>query len=73
MMEFKPIQYLCECRKEVLQSKYEGEFVSCSCNKCFVDQTRHYTRGGGYVVPKDEWENSLGKESAQSDDDNCMQ
>lgn len=65
-MEFKPIQYLCECRKEVLQSKYEGEFCQCSCGKCFVDQTRHYIRGGGGVVSKEEYDNSCSKQNHNS-------
>jgi len=35
-----------ECNKcgDSIQSKYEGQFVTCKCGAISVDQTRHYSR-----------------------------
>ena len=44
---FKGPTYKCPHCHDLIFSSYSGEFVSCSCKKCFVDSTRHYTRVGG--------------------------
>jgi len=46
-VKFTPSKYLAKCCGDIIQSKYSGQFVSCKCGKCFVDQTEYYTRGGG--------------------------
>jgi hypothetical protein len=48
-MQFKP--ELCQCEKceTLLQSKFPGQFVVCECGESFVDQTKYYSRYGGYV------------------------
>lgn len=37
----------CNHCKDLLHSRYSGEFRQCACGKCFIDQTPHYTRHGG--------------------------
>jgi len=37
-------KYKCTLCNDVIQSSYSGEFVTCSCGKCSVDQTQYYTR-----------------------------
>ena len=41
--KFNPLLYQCKTCKTFLQSKYEGQFVSCPCGNA-VDQTAYYTR-----------------------------
>lgn len=41
---FKPIPIQCRKCKDIIWSKREGEFVSCSCKAISVDQTRYYSR-----------------------------
>lgn len=48
---FKPHKYQCPTCEEVIFSSYPGEFVSCLCNNCFVDETQHYIRVGGNAIP----------------------
>ncbi len=48
--EFKPAKMMCGACHEVLQSKFEGQFMVCKCGKSYVDQTRHYERYGGEVT-----------------------
>jgi hypothetical protein len=48
-IEFKPNKYIAKCCKSILQSKYPGQFVSCSCGESFIDETEYYVRGGGDV------------------------
>ena len=48
--EFPKIQ--CETCKDVIQSRYSGDWVCCSCFRdgvtgCYIDSTEHYTRWGG--------------------------
>lgn len=38
--------YVCSKCSQELQSRYEGEFVSCICGN-FIDSTKLYTRIGG--------------------------
>lgn len=38
---------LCNHCKTLLISKYSGQYLSCQCGKCMVDQTEHYCRYGG--------------------------
>lgn len=43
----KSLLILCNHCKTLLMSKYSGQYLSCTCGKCMVDQTEHYTRYGG--------------------------
>lgn len=40
-------KYKCRNCHNVIQSKYEGNFVQCPCGDSFVDQTKYYIRVGG--------------------------
>ena len=42
--QFKPVIYRCSHCLSTFYSAYPGEFVSCQCGKCAVDQTLWYTR-----------------------------
>ncbi len=44
---FKPMKYLAKCCNTIIFSTRPGEFVSCKCGECYVDQTPYYTRVGG--------------------------
>lgn len=49
---FKPNKYQCPNCKDIIWSKYPGEYVTCSCSKLAVDQTEFYTRLiGTFVEP----------------------
>jgi len=47
-------KYQCPDCLSIISSSYSGEFVSCTCGKCFVDQTKYYTRVGGNAVYMEE-------------------
>jgi len=42
--QFKPHEYQCPNCKDKIHSNYSGEYVSCQCGKCAVDETAHYIR-----------------------------
>lgn len=45
---FRSAPYIClECLS-IIRSRYEGEFVTCSCGKCAVDQSELINRTLGY-------------------------
>lgn len=44
---WNPSKFKCVKCDDIIWSKYPGEFVSCKCNECFVDQTRYYMRSSG--------------------------
>ena len=54
----KPCKVQCKVCKDVIWSRYEGEFVSCRCKAISVDQTEHYMRRIGapenFLEVKDE-------------------
>jgi len=37
-------KYKCLLCGDIISSSYEGEFVTCSCKKCSIDQTKSYMR-----------------------------
>lgn len=37
----------CKLCKDVIYSRWEGEYRSCKCGAIAVDQTKHYMRGVG--------------------------
>lgn len=39
-------KYQCADCKDIIWSKYEGEFVRCKCDNIFIDETRYYCRWG---------------------------
>jgi hypothetical protein len=41
---FKGDKYMCVKCKDIIYSRYQGEFVTCKCGAISVDQTRFYTR-----------------------------
>ncbi len=49
--DWNPQLCICEECGDWLQSSYPGEFVACDCGASFVDQTQHYSRYGGSVMP----------------------
>ncbi len=49
-MKFTGDKCICTDCNDIIQSKYSGEFVACSCGESFVDQTEYYTRMGGHCV-----------------------
>ena len=42
--KFEPEPLQCRKCKDIIWSRYEGEFVSCKCRAISVDQTRYYSR-----------------------------
>ena len=38
------IKYQCTICKDIIWSKYEGQFTTCKCGAISVDQTAYYTR-----------------------------
>jgi len=48
MGKFEP-KHSVRCKKcgDVIFSKRSGQFVSCACHSCFIDETEHYCRYGG--------------------------
>lgn len=47
---FKPDLYKCpDCLTEIY-SRWPGDFVSCKCGACYVDQTNEYIRLGGVGI-----------------------
>ena len=50
--DLEPWQEPVECAKchDVIWSRWQGEFVWCSCKAIAVDQTRHYS---GYIGEKE--------------------
>lgn len=32
---------------DIIESKYSGQFVQCSCGKIYIDETEYYCRVGG--------------------------
>lgn len=53
---FIPRMYRCKECKTTFQSSYEGEYATCKCGKCAVDQTLWYERhiGGEREEIKDD-------------------
>lgn len=43
-MEKWQVKYRCVRCKDVIFSRYDGEFVSCKCGSISVDQTPYYSR-----------------------------
>ena len=41
---FKPSKYKCLLCDDVIYSRSEGEYTTCECGACAIDQTRYYTR-----------------------------
>ena len=54
--EFKPHTYACKKCGGHMKSTYSGEFVSCPCGDCAIDETLWYIRhiGGEREEVKDE-------------------
>ena len=50
MDKFNP-KYKVECLScgETIFSDYNGGFVTCSCQKCYIDETDGYCRVGGDI------------------------
>lgn len=42
--EFRPTPIKCRQCGDIIQSKYPGQFVWCSCGETGVDQTEYYKR-----------------------------
>ena len=42
--KFKPPKFQCTKCSDIIWSRTEGEFVSCSCGSTAVDYTRYYGR-----------------------------
>jgi len=40
---------LCKCCNDLIYSRYDGEYRSCHCGKCAVDQTPYYFRHIGAI------------------------
>lgn len=42
----EPWQFLCQCLncKDIIYSKYDGQYVTCKCGALSVDQTPYYAR-----------------------------
>ena len=56
--EWPPLySYRCKKCDDTLQSKYPGEFVMCSCEALYVDQTPYYVRIGGNMEDIEEIKN----------------
>jgi len=55
-VKFNPTVYRCNECYTTFVSKYPGDYVSCQCGKCAVDETIGYTRhiGGERTVVKEE-------------------
>lgn len=45
--KWPPPKYKCTKCGDILQSKYPGHYVECSCGTCMVDCTPDYVRLGG--------------------------
>ena len=41
------IEIICLKCNTIIFSCYSGEFVSCNCGSCYIDQTDYYCRIGG--------------------------
>ena len=41
------IVIICKKCNDEIYSRYSGQFLSCSCEAWFVDQTEYYCRAGG--------------------------
>lgn len=52
--KFVPAKYQCPDCRDIIFSRSPGEFVRCSCEACFVDQTEYYIRVGGPAEPVDD-------------------
>lgn len=37
----------CKHCGDIIESKYSGQFVRCSCGKIYIDETPYYCRIGG--------------------------
>lgn len=44
--------YWTPCCGDVIRLSYDGEFVKCSCGKCFVYSGPSLARFGGYTVER---------------------
>ena len=43
----------CKHCGDIIESKYSGQFVQCSCGKIYIDETEYYCRVGGN---EEDWE-----------------
>lgn len=43
----------CKHCNDIIESKYSGQFVQCSCGKIYIDETKYYCRVGGN---EEDWE-----------------
>ena len=43
----------CKHCGDIIESKYDGDWVKCSCGKIYVDETKYYCRIGGNF---EDWE-----------------
>ena len=48
-VNFNPVPVQCRKCKDIIWSKYEGEFVTCECGTISVDQTKYYSRYIGNI------------------------
>lgn len=59
MIELQEWQHQIRCRKckDIIYSKFSGQFVQCSCGAIAVDQTPYYSRWIGDAGNFEEVEN----------------
>ena len=43
-MRFNPTKYEVPCCKDIIWSRYPGEYRKCECGQSAVDETEHYCR-----------------------------
>ena len=46
-MKDKPTEIKCLQCGDIIKSDGSGKWVSCSCGKCYIDQTEYYCKIGG--------------------------
>lgn len=46
-MKDKPTKIKCLQCGDIIESDGYGKWVSCSCGKCYIDETKYYCRIGG--------------------------
>lgn len=47
MTYFEPIKYRCNLCKDIIYSRYPGQYITCECGSLSVDQTEFYIRISG--------------------------
>ena len=47
---FKGTEYTCSNCRDIISSKFPGDFVSCKCGQSYVDETFEYVRLGGLIM-----------------------